>query len=310
MVQLVQFLIGVALLSLGASWLVRGASTIAIAFGIPKHVIGLTLVAMGTSAPEFFVNVLAAWHGETDFALSNVSGSNLANQCVGFGLCALLASVTIRRREFGSDVLVNWIVPLLILGLMFTNPARQLPLLTIIPLCLFLLYYGFSLQGRTSDEAEEELPSRLSVAVPLFVIGLLGLYFGGELVLHAAVDTAEKFGVPEDVIGLTIVAFGTSVPDITASVVAARKGEHGIAVGNIVGSNISNLLVVLNSTIAVSGESLGTNSGIRLDYLAVTIVSVFCWFLATSIERIPKWAGALLLLIYVVYLTFRALGLG
>jgi cation:H+ antiporter len=308
LLELVQFLIGVVLLSFGASWLVRGASTIAIAFGIPKHVIGLTLVALGTSAPEFFVNVLAAWHGETDFALSNVSGSNLANQCVGFGLCALLASVTIRRREFGGDVTLNWIAPLMIMGLMFSNPTRQLPFLAIIPLCLLLIYYGISLKGRTSEEAEVELPLRLSLAISLFLTGILGLYLGGELVLHAAVDTAQKLGVPEDVIGLTIVAFGTSVPDITASVVAARRNEHGIAVGNIVGSNISNLLVVLNSTIAVSGQSLATSPGIRLDYLAVTIVSLFCWVLALSAERIPKWAGVLMLLAYVVYLAYRVVG--
>jgi cation:H+ antiporter len=309
LVQLVQFLFGVALLSLGASWLVRGASTIAIAFGIPKHVIGLTLVALGTSAPEFFVNVIAAWHGETDFALSNVSGSNLANLCVGFGLCAFVASVTIRRKDFGSDVTINWAVPLVIFGLMSLSATHQLPFLTVIPLCLFLVVYGFSLTGRSAGAEEEGgiSPTSWPFAWLLFVAGITCLFFGGEMVLHAAITTAERLNVPEDIIGLTIVAFGTSVPDITASVVAARKNEHGIAVGNIVGSNISNLLVVLNSTIIVSGQSLPTNGGIRFDYLAVTAVSLFCWILAMSIERVPKWAGLLLLLFYVVYLTIRVI---
>ena len=237
--------------------------------------------------------------------LSNVSGSNLANMCVGFGLCALLASAEIRRRDFGTDMLLAWIAPLVVLLLMFTNPQHRLPIGTVIPLTLFLVFYLVSLRSRESSEEGGEMPLKLSVAVASFLAGLVGLSCGGKMVLDSAISAAAQLGVSEDIIGLTIVAFGTSVPDITASVVAARKNEHGIAVGNIVGSNISNLVLVLNSTVLVSLQSLDTAVGTRCDYLAVTLVSLFCWLLAVKQERIGKVAAVCLLCAYCGYLVAR-----
>ncbi len=307
MLEIIQFVGGVALLCVGAHWLVTGASSIAIAFGLPKHVVGLTLVAVGTSAPEFFVNVLAALEGKTDFALSNVSGSNLANMCLGFGLCSFVAHVRIRRKEFGSDMFLNWVAPVVVLVMMLANPHHVLSIWAVVPMLFMLAFYAYTLQGRKTDEEQAELASSMWKAFLLFLVGIVGLYFGGEFVLNAAVNTAQELHIHEDVIALTVVALGTSVPDITASVIAASKGEGGIAVGNIVGSNLANILVVLNGTLMVSGQSLMTNDGIRSDYLVASLVAVFCWILAYKLEHVPRWAGGLLICTYISYLTARSI---
>lgn len=305
----IKFLLGAALLVLGADWLVRGASLIARRFNIPAHVIGLTLVALGTSSPELFVNVLAAWNGETDFALANVSGSNLANLCVGFGLCALLANAQIRRRDFSSDAMLLCATPLLVLGMMYFQADRSLPWIAIVPLTAILAYYLHSLKGRTSDEDLPVLTSTADIGwgIGQFVAGVAGLYFGGEIVLKTAVAVAQELHVGADVIALTIVAFGTSIPDITASVVAARRGEHGIAAGNLLGSNISNIALVLNASLLANAGPLSSSGPVRLDYMVVALVSLFVYGLVYRLDCVPKKCGWLLIFVYVAYLTLRLL---
>jgi cation:H+ antiporter len=305
----IKFLLGAALLVLGAEWLVRGASLIARRFNIPAHVIGLTLVALGTSAPELFVNVLAAWNGKTDFALANVSGSNLANLCVGFGLCALLAKAHIRRRDFSSDTVLLCVTPLLVLGMMYAQADRSLPWLAVVPLTAILAYYLRTLKGRTSDDelSESALTTGIGWGIGQFVAGVASLYFGGEIVLKSAMAVAQELHVGADVIALTIVAFGTSIPDITASVVAARRGEHGIAAGNILGSNISNVALVLNASLLANAGPLKSSGPVRMDYLVVVLVSLLVCGLVYRLDCVPKKCGWFLIFVYVGYLTLRLL---
>jgi cation:H+ antiporter len=302
------FLAGVVLLALGANWLVRGAVSISETLGIPRHVVGLTVVALGTSAPELFVNLLAAVRGDTALALSNVSGSNLANVCVGFGLCAMAGQVMVRKSEFRSDLILVVVVPLLVTVLFFTNAQRHLPLAAIPILTLSLVYYLYTLRGR--NPAEDELdapPQSIAIGLLFFVIGVVSLYFGGELVVGSAKNVALTLGVTESVIGLTIVAGGTSVPDVLASVIAARKKEFGIAVGNLLGSNISNLVVVLNGTIIISRQPLPTDTFVRLDYFAVILTSGLAASVAMARNAIGRPTAYTLLAVYFGYMVFRVM---
>ncbi|MEM8679377.1 MAG: calcium/sodium antiporter [Planctomycetota bacterium] len=306
MTILVMFLAGVVLLTLGANWLVQGASLIAEAFRLPKHIVGLTLVALGTSAPELFVNLIAAANGDTDFALANVSGSNLANLCLGLGICAMLSTVPLRKSEFGSDLMLLWIIPVVLLIFCYANPSRVLPWMAVLPLTALFVYYLGSLKGRAQEEIpEHEGEPNVAWGAVQFVGGVAALYFGGEWVLHAAQTGALALGIGEDVIGLTVVALGTSVPDITASIVATRKREFGIAVGNILGSNISNLVLVLNGTILVSQEALPTTMPTRGDYLAVALVSLTVFFCGWRREELPHRVGLWFVVAYVAYLVAR-----
>lgn len=307
MLNLVTFLGGCALLFFGAHWLVKGAAKIAETLRIPKSVVGLTLVALGTSAPEMFVNFIAAAKGHTELALSNVAGSNLANLCIGFGLCVILGTVVVRRRQFAVDVALLFFTPLMVLVLFFLGgSAGELPYYSVVPLTGVLAIYLISLKQRTgTSEIDEAVPGNFWAGSVLFVVGVAGLYAGGELVLRVAIELAGRLGVSEDIIGLTIVAAGTSVPDIAASVIAARRNEHGIAVGNLVGSNLSNILVVLNGTILVSRGGLPVSTQIQWDYAAVLLVSVLFCAVSLRKESLPKPAAIAMLVGYFGYMTLR-----
>ncbi len=270
-----KFLLGVVLLGQGADWLVRGATIVAERLRVPKSVAGLTLVAIGTSAPELVVNVLAALTGNTDFALPNISGSNLANLCIGFGLCGVLGGLAISKREFGVDAIFALVVVGLVWLLTWTTRLHALPLLAIVPLTMALLWYVRLLSRREGMGVDRitDLTEPFSTGLGLFVAGAVGLYVGGELVLRAGVTTAEAFHISRDVIGLTVIAIGTSVPDITATVVAALRGENSIAVGNILGSNISNVVLVLNATLLASQNGIETTPAVRFDYVIVALMT-------------------------------------
>ncbi len=310
MLHIFQFIGGVALLGGGAglvgTWSLKSLSR----HGNSTIRCRVDPGGDGDEHPEFFVNVLAAFRGETDFALANVSGSNLANFCIGFGICAYLTSLTIRRMQFGSDFTLNWIAALTVLVLMYVNNQHALPLTAIVPLAAFLLYYIKSLKGRVPEEDNETLSTSLPFAAAQFLGGVIGLYAGGELLLNAATHFALALGIPNDVVGLTIVALGTSVPDISASVIACRKKEMGIAIGNLVGSNISNLVVILTATLLACLRSLPTNPGIRADYMAVTVCSLICWFVVIRFEKIPRWTAVVLMVGYVGYIVARGIAVG
>lgn len=306
LLNLALFLGGCVLLFFGAHWLVLGAASLAETLGIPKSVVGLTLVALGTSAPEMFVNFIAAAKGHTDIALTNVAGSNLANICIGFGLCALLGKLVIQRRQFATDINLLILTPGLVLAMFYVSSTRQLPYLSVLPLTGVLIFYLNSLRRRTAASVlEEVVPGNRWAAAGLFLLGVISLYGGGELVLRAALEAARWLGVSQDIVGLTIVAAGTSVPDIAASVIAGRRGEHGIAVGNLVGSNISNIVVVLNGTILVSHRGLPVTSQIQWDYVTVLLISLGFWAISMREQSMSKKVAILLLVVYFSYMAAR-----
>lgn len=333
-------LVGAGCLIKGAERLVDGASILADVFDLPKAFVGLTLVAFGTSAPEFFVNVLAAADGHTEFVLANVAGSNLANLCIGLGICALMGGIAVRKSEFGRNLMVFTLAPLFVLVMLMITQQDALAAWSMIPLTLLLLFYAGSLTGRKGDETKDEPtdderkeePSEAAAngstdakeptvgrGLGLFLIGGIALYAGGEFTVYAANGMADYWQIGRAIIGLTVVALLTSVPDIVASVVAARRGETGIAVGNIVGSNISNIVLVLNATVfagylfggdaiapEVVDETVAQSARLsRMDFFLVTLLSLIAWTIVVYRERLDRKAGIFLVATYVIYMIYR-----
>ncbi|NIP84560.1 MAG: hypothetical protein GTO03_02990, partial [Planctomycetales bacterium] len=280
------------------------------------------LVAFGTSAPEMFVNLLAGYHGETGFALSNVSGSNLTNICVGFGLCGLLGGVAIKWSTFRTDGAVLVLSAGMITAILLLHGSPpHVPFWATAPLLGFLLIYLISLLRRGVIGPEQPAGPDTSAAamlgyVALLLAGTVALYGGGQLVLDSAVAVAQQFHVDPALIGLTIVAAGTSVPDTVASLIAARRGEHEIAVGNLLGSNISNVLVVLSGTLLASrlgGKPadgpgvLMASPDILLDYVMVCGVSLAFVVLAVTSQHVRRPAGLAMLVFYGAYMSYRVI---
>ncbi len=299
-------LLGFVSLYFGAEWLVDGAIKIAARLKIAKAVVGLVLVAFGTSSPELFVNLIAALDGRTGLALSNVSGSNLTNICIGFGLCALLGVLIIHRSQFWLDLLYFALTPLLIFSFMLVAGGDTLPYWSVFPLYILFVVYLILISGRAIDEVgNEDEESNLPWAIFKFLAGCVGLYAGGEFVVRNAVTIGEVIGISEAILGLTIVAIGTSIPDAAASIIAVRKGETDIAVGNLLGSNIFNILLILSTTLLFSNQGLLGNQSILIDYAVVTGASLFFIMLISLSHRISRFSGVLLLILYFGYMGYR-----
>ncbi|WP_084511641.1 sodium:calcium antiporter [Desulfatibacillum aliphaticivorans] len=300
--------LGFVCLYFGAQWTVTGAIRIGNALNLAKAFLGLTVVAFSTSSPELMVNLLAASRGYTAFSLSNISGSNLANLCVGFGLCGLFSRLAVSREVFRADLIYFCIGPILMLLFFFFTPDHSLPLFAAVPLLCLIGAYLYSKKSTiNSADVESNEPKRLGSGIFLLILGAALLYLGGELVLRAAVSIAGTLGISDAIIGFTIVAVGTSIPDIMASIIAARRGENAIAVGNLLGSNIFNIFLVIGGTLIVYGNGLTTDSGILMDYCLVAACSVLFYALINWTRLSPRIWGGGLLGIYLVYTTIRVI---
>jgi len=324
-VAAVLIVVGFVALVKGADWLVDGASSIAKRFGISDLVIGLTVVAFGTSMPEFVVNMFSVAEGSTDLALTNILGSNIINTFVILGLTALVYPVVSQKRSRDFDIPMSIIAGVLVVAFV----AIQLPfgetergvgrvggILLLLLFCYFL-YNTFRHAKEHQEEMEEptpapslkggEIPVRRAIA--LIIGGLVGLVIGGELIVKSAVNIATRMGVSEAVIGLTIVALGTSLPELATSVIAAFKKNSDIALGNVIGSNIFNVFFVLATSATI--RPLPDYDGIELDALMAALGSILVWlFVKTNKEReVKRWGGAILLLVYSGYLTYRLMSI-
>lgn len=314
--------VGFVALVKGADWLVDGASAIAKRSGISDLVIGLTVVAFGTSMPEFVVNMVSVAEGSTDLALTNILGSNIINTFVILGLTALVYPIVSQKHSRNFDIPLSIIAGMLVLAfvsiqLPYGEEGRGVGRIGGIVLLLmfaFFLYNTFRYAKKHPEVVEETVGSQLPVitvrrAVALMLGGFVGLVVGGELIVKSAVDIATRLGVSEAIIGLTVVALGTSLPELATSVVAAFKKNSDIALGNVVGSNIFNVFFVLACSATV--RPLPAYDGIELDALMAALGSIVVWLaVKTNSERaIKRWAGALLLLIYGAYLTYRLMSI-
>jgi cation:H+ antiporter len=302
----------------GADWLVDGASAIAKRFGISDLVIGLTVVAFGTSMPEFVVNMVSVAEGSTDLAITNIVGSNIINTFVILGLTALVYPIVSQKRSRDFDIPMSIIAGVLVLILVavqlpFGEAGKGIGHLGGGVLLAFFCYFLYNTFRHAKDHPEEgpsdEVPSTKEIpvrrAVALILGGLAGLVVGGELIVKSAVDLATRMGVSEAIIGLTIVALGTSLPELATSVIAAAKHNSDIAIGNVFGSNIFNVFFVLGTSAAI--RPLPAYEGIELDACMAAMGSIIVWLAVKTnkARKIQRWAGALLLMVYGAYLAYR-----
>lgn len=316
-VAIIFIIVGFVALVKGADFLVDGASAIAKRFGISDLVIGLTVVAFGTSMPEFVVNMVSVAEGSTDLAITNILGSNIINTFVILGLTALVYPVISQKRSRDFDIPMSIIAGILVLcfvavQLPFGESERGIGRIGGIVLLLMFCYFLYNTFRHAKDHPEEAdaeaiKPMGVGKAILLVSCGFIGLVVGGELIVQSAVDIATSCGVSEAIIGLTIVALGTSLPELATSVIAAFKKNSDIALGNVIGSNIFNVFFVLGMSATI--RPLPAYEGIELDAIIAASGSVIVWMaVKTNKERkVQRWAGLLLLLIYGGYLTYRLL---
>ena len=292
-------LIGFVLLIKGADFFVEGSSSLAKILKVPSVIIGLTIVAMGTSAPEASVSINAALSGSNDIAISNVVGSNIFNGLVVVGICAFIAGFSTNRDILKRDMPVNIIITA-ILCFMFID-GRLSRIEGIILLAGMAAYITCMIISalKNREEAED------CKIMPLLYIagGLIAVIFGGNLVVNKACIIAANFGVSQNFIGLTIVAIGTSLPELVTSIVATRKGDSGLALGNAIGSNIFNILFILGMSAAI--QPLHVLSESLIDCIILLASGIVLFLFAYTKKTMRRWEGAACILMYVGYLFVR-----
>ncbi len=317
---LVRILVGVAVLIVGAELLVRGASSIASRFGISPVAIGLTIVAFGTSAPELAVSVGSSLSGEAEVALGNVIGSNIVNILLILGISAIFGGLTIASRVVRLDLPLLMVVSIAVLLMSLDSSISRID--GVILFAGIIVYTAWLLRASHGETNAVVAESEAAVAeiegssanAPMFALvayiagGLALLVLGAQVLVDAATEFATNAGVSKMVVGLTVVAVGTSLPELATSMVAAYRGERDIAVGNVVGSNLFNLLSVLGASgiVASSGVAVA-DSSLTIDYpvmLASTLVLLPIFWNGFAIKR---WEGLVLAAFYVVYVVFLVL---
>lgn len=307
-------LIGLAILIAGAEALVRGSSSISKKAGIPPIVIGLTIVAFGTSAPELIVNIFSALDGNTDIAIGNVIGSNIANILLVLGISALIMELKIQKntswKEIPFAILAVLIIFIMandkILDKTSANTITMTDGLALIGFFAIFLYYTIELARKGMAPGEETKIQTYSypISTLLTIGGLAFLFFGGKLLVNQAVILAQLAGLSEIFIGLTIVAVGTSLPEMATSILAAKRGHADIAIGNIVGSNIFNIFWILGITTII--KPLPVSASANID-IFISLVATLILFIAVFIGkkyRLERWQGVVLVLSYVAYIVY------
>lgn len=304
--------VGFVLLIKGADLFVEGSSSVAKIFKMPTVIIGLTIVAMGTSAPETSVSISAALQGANDIAVSNVVGSNFFNLLVVVGVCALLQPINITKslikRDYPYSIFATvLILAFLVIGLFVSGQPQLTRINGIILLAAFVFYLVIlirftliSIATGHKVDVEEVKTRSLPVSIIFIVIGLAGVIYGGDFVVNSATAIAKTFGMSNTLIGLTIVAIGTSLPELVTSIVAAKKGEADLALGNVIGSNIFNLLLVLGISSTVHTIEVKFDSIIDTSLLLIVNVVVLAIVLKKK-SSIGKGVGVFMILMYVVY---------
>jgi len=316
----VYLIAGLVLLVAGAEVLVRGAAKLAAQFGISPLVIGLTVVAFGTSAPETAVSVQAALNGSGDIAIGNVVGSNIANVLLILGVTALVAPLVVSRQLIRLDVPIMIGASLVTFGLAWDGELSRIDgALLFAAVVAYTLFLIISSRREKAAEADDEFAKEFGLHEPakphaglinagLVIAGLVLLVVGSNFLVEGAVALARALGLSELVIGLTVIAVGTSLPELATSIMAAFRGERDIAVGNIVGSNIFNLLAVLGLASLVSPLPIGvSSSALAFDFPVMIAVAVACLPIFFAGYCIKRWEGALFLAYYVAYTLYLVL---
>ena len=338
-INIVLLVLGVIIVLKGADWLTDGAVNIATRFGVSQMVIGLTIVAMGTSMPEFCVSMVSALKGTPDLAVGNVVGSNILNTLLIVGCSALVAPIMVKRSSVKRDIPFAVVASLLMLLFCLDGAIGRVDAAVLFAgFCLFMfvtLKYAKTTEGpaaavatsgaatttgiseastsqassseassseTSAQEASQASGTSMLKAVVMLVVGLLCLIAGSNMFVDNASFVASSLGVSDAVIGLTIVASGTSMPELATSMVSAKKGNSDIAIGNVIGSNVFNILMIIGITGLVKPMHI---AGITtLDLIMMLASMLLMWFFCRTTYKVKRWEGAVLTIIYLAYLTW------
>ena len=303
LVAILLLIAGFVLLIKGADWFVDGAAGIAARFGIPQLVIGLTIVAMGTSAPEAAVSITAATSGNAGITIGNVIGSNILNVLIILGLTAVIIAVPVQKSTVKWEMPFMHIITIVLAVLGFTGGEIVL-WEGIVLWALFLVYLGylFKMAKNGTEEEEEEELQPLWKQLCMLAVGIVMIVFGSDMTVDNATILAEAFGMDDRLIGLTIVAFGTSLPELVTSVTAARKGKADIAIGNIVGSNIFNILFVVGTSALIIPVVFV--SSFIIDCLIAVAAGVLLWLFVFRSKKLTRAGGITMLVCYAAYFVY------
>ncbi len=315
--------VGFVLLYFGAEWLVKGSSSLARSLGVTPIVIGLTVVAFGTSAPELVVSLISSIKGKSMIAVGNVVGSNICNIALVLGLAALFQPITADKSVVKRDIPIMLAISVYLLLLSFDSKLGRIEGATlfigIILYTFFNYYVAMRASKRASGEAtmiiapeveEIEYVTSRQKQIVLIVVGIIGVVGGAQIVVESAVKIMQILGVSEKFIGLTIVAFGTSLPELATSVVAALRKEMDISIGNLVGSNVFNIMSVLGVAslvrpIPIPGGFI--ESGLIIDYLVMMFTSFLPWLMMRKTYTVTRKGGSILVICYVGYIIYLVL---
>ena len=317
LINLALLLIGFVFLIKGADIFVDGASDTARKFRVPKMLIGLTIVSFGTSAPELAVSIQSILSGKGDILLGNVVGSNVLNILLILGVASLVGTLRVNTATVKKEIPVLVLITLAfaallsdkIFGLAENVFTRQDGVVLLLFFCIFIYYLiGMARKKDTNEEEnKDEKPVKLVKALLMIVVGLIGIVLGSDFVVKGASEIAATFGVSQRIISLTIVALGTSLPELVTSVIATKKGEYDIAIGNIVGSNIFNIGIVAGLPVAIFG-GVGGGAFSYIDIIALIISAVVLFFFARHGGRIGYKKGIIFLLMFAAYYGYVMMG--
>lgn len=300
--EYVLLVVGFILLIKGADFFVEGSSSLAQILKIPSVIIGLTIVAMGTSAPEASVSINAALAGSNDIAVSNILGSNIFNGLIVVGVCAFLSAfqtnAEILKRDMPLNILVTFILCIMLLDGKLSRIEGCILFAGMILYIANMIYH--TIKNKTEEESEKSLS--LPKSILYMIAGLAAVIFGGDFVVDNACIIATNFGVSQNFIGLTIIAIGTSLPELVTSIVATKKGDSGLALGNAIGSNLFNILFILGfsailSPLHVLNESI-------IDCIILLISAIILFIFAKTKQQMTKIEGLICILLYIIYMIY------
>ena len=321
--QIILLIVGFVILIKGADWMIDGASSAASHFKVSKLLIGLTIVAFGTSAPELAVSFASLLNNTSDMLLGNVIGSNILNILLLIGIGAVIRPIKIKKETISKELplllLITATFVVLFLGTIFSENhifTRASAGITLLTFCVFMFYIiTTAKKARKADKEVEKPKFKLGLSLLLIVIGLAGIIGGAELVVNSATTIAQAFGVSDRIIALTIIAFGTSLPELVTTITAAKKNETELLVGNIIGSNIFNICIVLGLPALIFGTvsptmpttSLETISQF-LDLGIMALAAVLLFIFAKTGKKISRAEGVAMLIVFTAYYSFVIYG--
>lgn len=302
--QVLLLIFGIVVVLKSADWLTNGAVGLATKLGISQIVIGLTIVAIGTSMPEFFVSIVSAIKGTPDLAVGNIVGSNIFNVLLIVGVAATVAPIAIQRATVRRDIPIAIVASIMLTFMMLDDNISRIDALILF--AAFIAFIWITLRNSKNDANEKDASTEKVIptwkSVLFIIFGLVGLVLGSNIFVDNASSLAHGWGINDAVIGLTIVAGGTSLPELATSAVAARKGDSGIAIGNVLGSNVFNILMILGLTGIISPMHI---QNITYIDMAVMVISMaLFWLFSFTKLRVERWEGCVLIACFLGYITW------